>query len=144
MWALGRGRRRVQGNFLFPWEERGGKHSAWLRANLLRELDLEAIGMSLPHQLVHPCLFGGRLLTPTGWVGGPGSLSLLFLCPSQPGEGSGQLWPPILRELYFFSLPWSQAQSYFCSVHMRETPSTYPVDVQELSEARNLPVPGRS
>lgn len=31
-----------------PLEGLGGKHSAWLRANLIREQDLEARGMSLP------------------------------------------------------------------------------------------------
>lgn len=47
----------------------------------VKGVGLRGLRMSLPHQLVHPCLFGGRLLTPTGWVGGPGSLSLLFSVP---------------------------------------------------------------
>lgn len=34
---------------------------------------------NVPPPPVHPCLFGGLLVTPTGWVGGPGSLSVSFV-----------------------------------------------------------------
>lgn len=44
---MGRGGPRAQDDFLFLGRSRG-KHSAWLRANLIREQEMEARGMSLP------------------------------------------------------------------------------------------------